>query len=174
MRHRAWRGVLVLALVAGCSAEPAEPDGWRAAGVLAVSGWTGTMPTRAGQGTGELVWDQPPGANDLTAPKILVAPDTVDAGKPFEVITNTVGMNGCWRADGQAVKISGRTVELEPYDAHSGSEICTQILLFLEHRSTLVLNESGTWTLRVSGRRVRIGDEIRDEPITAEKTIVVQ
>lgn len=172
--RKVWSALLAFGLVTGCGVETAGPAGLRMAGVLAVSGWTGTLPTGAGDGIAELRWDRQPGSADLSAPQILVAPDTVQAGRAFEVTTNTVGMNGCWRAGGQNVQIEDRTVLIAPYDAHSGAEVCTEILLFLSHRSTLVLEEPGTWTLRVSGRRVRLGDDVRYEPITAEKTIVVQ
>ena len=86
----------------------------------------------------------------------------------------TVGPSGCWRSDGQSVATFGRTVLLRPYDSHSGSEVCTAALVFPAHRSTVVLYETGEWTLRVDGRRLRMGDDAWDEPISAERSIVVR
>jgi hypothetical protein len=114
------------------------------------------------------------GSVDYTAPVVLQAPDTVDAGQAFEVRTNTVGPNGCWRSDGQTVGKVGRVVVLRPYDSHSGSEVCTEALVYLSHSSTLVLDEPGEWTLRVNGRRLRMGDEVWSEPIWAARSIVVR
>jgi hypothetical protein len=64
-------------------------------------------------------------------------------------------------------------VELTPYDVHSGHAACTAILLNLSHESTVTLDEPGEWTIRVSGRRARYGDETWETPVSAEKVIVV-
>lgn len=164
---------LALGLLAGCSGELAGPEGGRHPGALVVVGWTGNVPVNLGSDDG-VVWGQQPGEGDITPPKVLVAPDTADAGIAFEVTTYTVGSNGCWRSDGQTVTTIGRVVVLRPYDAHSGSGVCTMALVFPAHRSTLVLTEAGEWTLRVEGRRVRMGDDVWEEPISAEKTIIVR
>jgi hypothetical protein len=174
---RTWRRMLSLALpavlLAACAGEIAGPGGRRAPGVLLVSGWSGTVPLKAGSGE-SLEWNLPRESSDFTAPAVLVAPDTVEAGEPFEVTTNTIGMNGCWRSDGQTTARLGRTAIVKPYDSHSGSEVCTEILLYLAHSSTLVLEEPGEWTLRVDGRRLRVGDDAWEEPISAKRTIIVR
>lgn len=172
MRMR-WGALAAIGLLAGCSSEATAPDGWRQPGVLLITGWTGTVPTYLSNGEG-VQWNRPTGPEDFSAPEVITAPDTVDAGVAFEVATHTVGPSGCWRSDGQSVTIFGRTVLLRPYDSHSGSEVCTGALVFPVHRSTVQLYETGEWTLRVEGRRLRMGDDAWDEPISAQRSIVVR
>ena len=162
----------LLCLLGGCAAELAGP-GVREPGVLVISGWTGNLPVDLEDGDG-LRWDRAYASGDYTAPGLVMAPDTVDAGVAFQVSTQTVGPSGCWRPDGQTVATLGRVVVIRPYDSHSGSELCTDALLFLPRASTVVLNEPGEWTLRVTGRRLRMGDLVWDEPISAERPIFVR
>jgi hypothetical protein len=109
---------------------------------------------------------------DLIHPRVIDAPDEVEAGKPFDVTTYTFG-GGCTAADGQDVQISGNVVDLKPYDRELG-EICTMILRVIPHTSTVTLNTPGEWVIRVSGRKVRFGDTSWEQPISAEKTIIVK
>lgn len=164
---------MALGLLASCTGGVAGPEGWSKPGVLVISGWTGNVPENLIQGSA-LDWEWEPGPDDLTAAEVLVAPDTVEAGEAFLVTTHTVGPSGCWRPDGQTVSTNGRMVALSPYDSHSGSEVCTAALVFLAHGSTLVLNEPGEWTLRVDGRRLRMGDTVWEEPVSATRTITVR
>lgn len=172
MRMR-WSGLAAIGLLAACSGDATAPESWRQTGILLISGWTGNRPANLSNGDG-LLWNRPTGPADFSAPEVLTAPDSVDAGVPFEVTTHTVGPSGCWRSDGQSVTTFGRTVLFRPYDSHSGSEVCTGALVFPAHSSTIVLYEAGEWTLRVDGRRVRMGDDVWDEPISAERSIVVR
>lgn len=176
MNTARWRPALALAvatgLLAACS-DVTGPHSFRRPGVLLVSGWTGNIPLTAGTGK-DVTWNAPPETADIAPPRTLEVPDTVDAGAAFVAVTTTIGPSGCWRADGQQVSVEGDTVVLKPYDAHSGAEVCTEALVFLAHESTLVLYEPGEWTVRVEGRRVRMGDEVRDEPVTAEKQVIVR
>jgi hypothetical protein len=119
-------------------------------------------------------WLWQPGPDDLMASEVLVSPDTVEAGEAFQISTHTVGPNGCWRSDGQVANTQGRIVVLRPYDSHSGAEVCTEALTFLSHASTVVLSEVGEWTLRVDGRRLRMGDTVWEEPVSATRTIIVR
>lgn len=164
---------LSVGLLGACAGEVAGPAGARQPGVLLISGWSGTVPVNADNGGG-VTWNRPTESADYSAPQVLVAPDTVLAGVAFEVTTHTVGPNGCWRPDGQTAASYGRRVVLKPYDAHSGSEVCTLALTFLAHSTTLVLEDAGEWTLRVDGRRLRMGDDVWEEPISAERTIIVR
>jgi hypothetical protein len=172
-----WKRVLAVGvstvLLGACATEPSGPGAYREAGILMISGWSGHRPASMDNGDG-LHWNRTRTEGDYTAPEVLVAPDTVEAGQAFEIRTNTVGWSGCWRSDGQSVATVERVVVIRPYDSHSGSEVCTQVLVFLAHSSTLVLQEKGEWTLRVDGRRLRMGDDVQDEPISAERTIVVR
>lgn len=171
---KGWGAALALAVLTGCSGEPTGPEGRRMPGVLTVSGWTGTVPLTANRGAGEMYWDRDLGLADLSAPRPIDAPDTVRAGAAFDVTTYTVGMSGCWRPDGQTVEINHRVVLIKPFDVHSGADVCTDVLLFLAHTSTILLDEPGEWTIRVSGRRVRLGDSKWEEPVTAEKIVIVR
>jgi hypothetical protein len=164
---------MALGLLASCTGGVSEPEGSRQPGVLVVSGWSGNVPVNLSHGAG-VDWEWQPGPDDLTAAAVLVAPDTVEAGEAFQITTHTVGPNGCWRSDGQVVNTFGRIVVLKPYDSHSGSEVCTEALTFLAHASTVVLYEIGEWTLRVDGRRLRMGDTVREEPVSARRTIIVR
>lgn len=164
---------MVLGLLASCTGEVSGPEGWTRPGVLMVSGWTGSVHWDPGPDSG-LVWESQPGPDDLTAEEVLVAPDTVEVGEAFQVVTYTIGPSGCWRSDGQTVSTNGRIVVLQPRDSHSGSEICTGALVFLAHASTLVLTEPGEWTLRVDGRRLRLTEPQWDEPVSATRTIIVR
>jgi hypothetical protein len=165
--------LLAVGLTAGCRMEVTAPESWRETGVLLLSGWSGATQTALRFGAEDVVWGQPPGEQDYSAPHVLVAPDTVQAGVPFSVTTHTVGPSGCWRADGQTVGVYARVVVLKPYDRHSGSEFCTGALVFPVHESTLTLTEPGEWTIRVDGRHLRLGQDVKQVPISAEKTIVV-
>jgi hypothetical protein len=173
MRSYTIAGAAALLILGGCASELAAPRETRAPGALLVSGWTAAIPLNAGPGAG-LLWSDVIEQGEIGPPQVIEAPDTVAAGAPFEVATWTVGTSGCWRGDGQTVERWERTLVLRPYDSHSGSEVCTGMLLFIAHRSTVVLVEPGEWTLRVHGRRLRMGDVVWSEPITAERPIHVR
>jgi hypothetical protein len=160
-----------MALLGGCSGTTLEPGngGQRNGGVLQLAGWPSPPPQYTTGGG--VKWSKSPEPGDVTAPLVIEAPETVRVNAAFQVTVNTIGVNGCWRPDGQEVSISNRVVTLTPYDRVEG-EVCTQALVVLPHHSTVTLNAAGTWTLRVTGRRTRIGSDVVDEPITAEKTIV--
>lgn len=172
-----FRSILCPAVAVGiltsCTSDVSGPEGWTRPGALVVSGWTGSVPLNFGQGSG-LAWERQPGPDDLTAEEVLVAPDTVEAGEAFQVTTYTVGPGGCWRSDGQTVSTTERTVVLRPHDSHSGAEVCTAALFFLDHGSTLVLTETGEWTLRVEGRRLSLAEPLFEEPASATRTIIVR
>jgi hypothetical protein len=118
-------------------------------------------------------WDSPPPTGFLFSPKVIEAPDTVRVGQPTMVRVTTIGDGGCWSADGIDVKRSGSVVELTPFDVHSGAQICTMILLYLEHPTTLTFDAPGEAVIRVKGRRAREGNRTWQEPVTGERTIVV-
>lgn len=175
-RYRRLSLVVVAGMLAACSdvAAPAF-DSWRQPGILQLLGYDGVVPQRGpenGHNAG-IRWNQPAELGVITPPDVLVAPDTVDRGMPFTVAVTTIGSNGCWRADGMSLTIGARVVELRPYDARSGADICTTVLVYLRREASVTLMEPGEWVLRVDGRRVQLG-EARDTPVTAEKTILVR
>jgi hypothetical protein len=121
-----------------------------------------------------VVWTVDAGSSVLAPRAPLVAPDTVAAGEPFDVVVTTIGLSGCWRAGGQAVQVGDGVVTLTPGDVRSGAHVCTQILADLRHSSRVTIVTPGEWTLRVAGRRVRHGDDAWQEPATAETKVVVR
>ena len=158
-------------VLAACTSPAGYEGGPPQAGVLQVVDYTGTP---SGNPDSTVRWSVDPEADVLAPSRALEAPDTVAAGAAFEVVTHTIGLDGCWRASGQTWRVRERVVEITPMDTHSGANICTEIVLFLKHRSSLTIAEPGEWQLRVAGRRVRQGDRTWEEPVTAEKTLIVR
>jgi hypothetical protein len=175
MPMRASKSAIALALAcavgSGCD-EPAglEPGPPRA-GVLQLIGFAGPGVT---SGDGTVRWTVPPAADVRVPGRVLAAPDTVAAGETFDVAVTTIGLSGCWSASGQDLRERAGVIELTPTDAHSGAGVCTDVLLELEHRSSLAIALPGEWTVRVRGRRVRLGHATWEEPVAAEKTVVVR
>jgi hypothetical protein len=164
-----WAGLLT-----GCI-DPSQPlDGLRYLGVLQLAEYAGSaFATDTAQHVVPESWSQPPQADDVVPPRVIVVgSDTLEAGAPVEITTYTVG-GGCTVADGQEVTIAGRVVELKPYDREVG-EVCTMQLVYVPHRSTVTLGEPGEWVIRVVGRRVRYQDSTWEQPISAELVVVVR
>jgi hypothetical protein len=157
--------------LAACTSPASYEGGAPQAGVLQVVDYSGT-PSSNPDST--VRWSVDPDADVLVASRTLEAPDTVAAGQAFQAVTHTIGLDGCWRASGQTWRVRERVVEITPMDTHSGANICTEIVLFLKHTSTITIAEPGEWQLRVAGRRVRQGDRTWEEPVTAEKTLIVR
>lgn len=158
-------------LAAACS-EPSAPAALQPqAGVLQLEGYTGLQPSQAGVA---VRWSVEPGTGTFVPPAVLAVPAEVQAGQAFDAVVTTLGMNGCWRADSQAVSKSGRTLDLKPYDVHSGADFCTEALQYLPHTSRVTLDSPGEWTVRVTGRRARHGDREWEVPVAAEATIIVR
>jgi len=178
IRGFAWVAFLV-AIPAACveSMGPAfERQRTQAVGVLQLEG-AGTVSTQVwtevgGEGTMPYWTTEPSGA--LVAPRVLLAPAEVVAGEVFEIRVYTIGTNGCWAADGHVIHQAEGVVEITPYDAHSGAEICTAVLSFLRHGVTLRLDSPGDWTIRVTGRRARFGNRVWEVPVTVETTVSVR
>lgn len=171
--RRPWRLSLVVAwaVVVGC-VEPAGVDrSATRAGVLQLVGYQGVVTTRSDEA---VRWTVPPDASVLVPARLLAVPDTVGGGETFEVAVTTLGPSGCWAAGGQALDERDGVIELTPLDTHSGAGICTEVLLELEHRCALAIATPGEWTVRVRGRRARMGDATWEEPVAAEKMVVVR
>jgi hypothetical protein len=163
---------LALLATAGCS-EPVGPvQQLKELGVLQVVEYGG--PYVIGDGDPAVNWSVPPGTGVLVPPRVLVTPDTVRAGVPFDVVVTTIGMNGCWSAAGLWPRFVERGLDLIPTDVHSGATFCTEMALYLEHHVRITIATPGEFTLRVKGRRLRHGDAAWEEPVSAHRTIVVQ
>jgi hypothetical protein len=142
-------------------------------GVLQLEHYNGVVTNVEGTADLAVRWTLDP-VNVVAPPRVIVVPDTVDAGAAFDVTVFTIGESGCWSAAGQEVTVSGRLVEMRPYDVHSGAEICTLVLGYLRHGAVLRLEERGEWVIRVHGRRARHGDDSWEAPVSVEKTVVVR
>jgi hypothetical protein len=167
--------VLMIAVVlAGCADTTAvefaaQPE----LAILQMEGYPGPAPVWEERRDTSVVWTVSPGASVVVA-EIVTDPAVVQAGQPFVARVTTIGESGCWQAAGQDVRHDGRTVELTPYDTHSGSDLCTTILPGLVHESTLTFESPGEWKIRVSGRIARYDDRTWQSPVSVEKTITVR
>jgi hypothetical protein len=90
---------------------------------------------------------------------LLQAPDTVDAGEPFEVLVQTIGGGGgsCMRPDGAQVSASPTTIEIIPYDLYFPSPVgwgCLEVPVWLPRTLELVFPEPGHALLSLTGRVV--------------------
>ncbi len=101
-------------------------------------------------------------------PVVITVPDTVQAGVSFEVSVLTYG-GGCHSKGGTTIQIVGLSVDVTPYDIHSGAEVCTDILNMFDHRATLTLRESGVAEVRFHGKQMP-GDSL----ITVVREVVVE
>ena len=95
-------------------------------------------------------------------------PDTVAAGMPFEVVVQTYG-GGCVRMGDVRIEYSSGTVDLWPYDIHSGASVCTDELVPFQHAVALTLDQPGAWAVRFHGREIP-----PDSAVLVERVVQVQ
>ena len=107
--------------------------------------------------------------------EVVDVPDTVRSGRAVSVVVHTIGMDGCWSADGGVLVRSGDTVSIRPYDRHSGAAACTMVARVggLEHRFATTFDAPGVGVIRVRGRRVRQGARDYGTPVMVERRVVV-
>lgn len=106
---------------------------------------------------------------------VITAPDTVDAGVPFEATITTIGSNGCWREAGAEIELNGNLAVVVPHDYTSEDQAgCTQALVQLPRSVEIRFAQPGEATLRVKGRKVVGGNHENATPVTVEKRIVVR
>jgi hypothetical protein len=119
-------------------------------------------------------------ARDPYDAPILVAPDTVQAGVPFDVTVTTIGASGCWKADGARVSATAVLAVITPYDlaptrhANGDPMFCTGALVSLSRPVQLTFAEPGDATIRVEGRVVQDGDIEKTVPGSVEKRVIVR
>lgn len=160
-------------LLAACSDTVAPDDSLRVKGVLQVTSGSSSQENQAPP-DGPISWDIPPGEGTMIPPEAIAAPDSVDAGEAFSITVTTIGATGCWSADGQDDDVGSHVIEITPFDRHSGANVCTDNIMFLPHEKSFTLGESGEWTIRALGRRVRTGSPEEDGPVVAERTLFVR
>jgi hypothetical protein len=169
--------VLPLALATGaCDLLSGPETGRRIVGVLEwsqdVTG-AGAAPAGAG-GAG------PAATAAAGAAQVLFAPDSVAAGVVVPVAVTTVGLSGCWRADGVVVTGQHPVVTITPFDlvpARRAAEAelpCEGTLTSFPRTVHLVFELAGTVTIRVEGRRMTAASMPIGEAMTVEKTIIVR
>jgi hypothetical protein len=86
-------------------------------------------------------------------PVVIAAPDTVFVGQSFSVLVRTYG-DGCISQGGTEVQSVGLSIDVTPYDVHSGARICTDILNMFDHTAALTIARRGTAEIRFHGRRL--------------------
>lgn len=90
------------------------------------------------------------------------APDTVEAGAPFEVVVRTSGAGSCTQPDGAETTTSDMMIEVVPYDRKVGPN-CADAVFFLARTLELAFPEPGDALLRITGRILIVGDSVVDE-----------
>jgi hypothetical protein len=163
----------VVALAAGaaaCDTTTAPPDGRSEIGIIE---WRATSVSTFAANAGF-------GVEDPYDLPVLVAPDTVQAGVPFDAVVTTIGASGCWRAAGARLAASPALAVITPYDVapthHANGEplFCTGALVRLSRSVQLTFGQRGEATIRVEGRVVQDGDLARSVPGSSEKRVVVR
>jgi hypothetical protein len=84
---------------------------------------------------------------------IIEAPDTVFAGRAFEVTVNTIGSSSCVRPERLDVAMADSVARLTPYDrvAPTGTP-CTEDLTTHPHVASVTFPSRGSGMLEVLGR----------------------
>ncbi len=101
-------------------------------------------------------------------PIVVTVPDTVQVDVFFSVSVRTYG-TGCHSKGGTTIQIVGLSVDITPYDIHSGAQVCTDILNVFDHRATLTLRESGVAQITFHGKQMP-----EDSLITVVREVVVE
>ncbi|MGH7459264.1 MAG: hypothetical protein ACREKN_09340 [Longimicrobiaceae bacterium] len=105
--------------------------------------------------------------------EVILAPDTVRAGVPFEVTVRTYGV-GCDRADAADTELIGGTAAIFPYDLTLSSPnlTCPGEIRRLARSVLIRFASPGVAVLRVRGRKVP--SENDGSFTTIERTIRVE
>lgn len=167
-------GALLLILPFASCALFTGPEGRRVVGIVE---WTASGSADVLQSRAEAPGQTSDLSGSAEAP-VLEAPDTATAGVPFEVIVNTYGADGCWRAAGAEITATGSTAEITPYDidANPQTAMCIMAVRRLPRSVRISFSTPGEGLIRVTGRRVvdDTGAELRDDTVTIEKRVVVR
>jgi hypothetical protein len=103
---------------------------------------------------------------------VIVAPDTVTVGVPFQVTVNTFGSGSCSRADGADVASQPSLITITVYDRYRTEGACTADLSSHGRTVTAAFTAAGTGTLRASGT---VSDSTgRRVPGIRERSVVVR
>jgi hypothetical protein len=82
--------------------------------------------------------------------------------------------NGCYSKGETEVRVSGRTVNVHPYD-YRDRGVCTDILLSFLHEATVVVGSPGPVTIRIHGqdRRGHAGPPGVTANLVVERTVLI-
>lgn len=99
------------------------------------------------------------GSFSTEGPPIVVLSDTMRAGVPFAVTVNTLGSDGCWQAERTDVVNSERGAIIAPYNKSNAlpGSACTQMIIGIAHRMTLLFATAGEKILQVRARDAATG-----------------
>lgn len=101
-------------------------------------------------------------------PVVITVPDTVLVGESFSASVRTYG-DGCVSQDGTEVESVGLSIDITPYDVHSGARICTDILNMFDHTAALTVAQPGTVQITFHGKQLP-----GDVSITEVREVVVK
>jgi hypothetical protein len=102
----------------------------------------------------------------------VTAPESVQAGVPFDVVITTLGFSGCWQAGGAHTETAGQVATLTPFDYVRTQSACTAMLAELSRTVSVRFDEPGSALLRVEGRAEQPDGSF--EPTVIERAIVVR
>lgn len=106
---------------------------------------------------------------DASHPAMVELPQSVRIGERFTVAVTTYG-GGCSSLGDTQVGVTGLQVDVRPFDYETITENagCTRELRMHRHEASVWLEEVGTATVRVHGRRLPA-----DEAVTITRTLTV-
>jgi hypothetical protein len=85
--------------------------------------------------------------------EVVSAPDTVNAGEPFNVVVTTYGSSSCTRAAGANSSASGLSASIVPLDSVlRGDVVCTADLHPFPRNVSLTFATAGQGLIAVTGR----------------------
>jgi hypothetical protein len=102
-------------------------------------------------------------------PPLVEVPQSVRVGERFTVQVTTYG-DGCTSKGSTQVNVTGREVQVSPYDFYRITEggACTRELRLHVHQASVWIEEPGTATVSVQGRRLP-----DDQTVTVTRTLTV-
>lgn len=102
-------------------------------------------------------------------PPQVEVPQSVRTGERFTVRVTTYG-GGCVSKGSTQVNVTGRQVDVSPFDFYRIDEnaACTRELRMHVHEASVWIEEPGTATVTVHGRRLP-----NDETVTVARTLTV-
>jgi hypothetical protein len=171
-------GAMLVILACGVPTTAPGTQGAPRARVLGVLQLEAAVPTSSARPPSDAE-EWTPTINDrsrlILPPRVVEVADTVRSGRSFRIVIRTIGLDGCWSADSGSLDERGDTIEIQPFDRHSGAAACTTVVFQegLEHPFSASFEAPGEGIIRVRGRRVRQDDRNFDLPVMVERKVVI-